>query len=677
MPDVLREAQERLQTVLNAEGENRQAAEADLKFAAGDQWPVDVRNERELEARPCLTINKLPAFINQITNNQRQSRPQIKVHPVDGGADVEKAKVITGLIRHIENNSSAESAYDTAFDFAVRMGWGYWRIVTDYVDDNSFEQDIFIRRIRNPFSVYFDPNSSEPDGSDADYCLISDWIGRDKFKERFPDAQSNDLGLVGQGDAAPQWLAGDAVRIAEYFRYERQRDNLLLLEDGTVTYESDVRAAVERGVMVPGIKQSRPTHKRVVLWSKLTFADELETKVWPGKFIPVVPCYGVENFIDGKRELHGIVRFAKDPQRMFNYWRTAETENLALAPRAPWLVAEGQIEGYEQMWDYANVKSFPYLPFKQTDSTGQPAPRPERIAPPIQPTGLIQAALEASDDIKSATGIFDASLGARGNETSGRAIVARQRQGDTANFHFFDNLTRSLRHTGRILLDLIPKIYDTRRVIRVLGEDQQPQVVVLNDPQVGPSGAIEDVLNDVTIGTYDVVMDTGSSYQTRRQETVDFFTQLAQSNPQIWQIAGDIIVKNMDIPGAQEIAERLQKLLPPPLQQGPKDIPPEVQGMMQQAQQQMQQMQQYISQCEQQLQAANAQLQDQSADRELKAQIAQMQEETKRVVAYQSNETKKDVEELKGLIAMLLAKQTPPSALADELVEREQQEAGF
>ncbi|MGE5621428.1 MAG: portal protein [Candidatus Bathyarchaeota archaeon] len=672
---AVEDCREFIDHVSEVESENRVRALEDLKFLAGDQWPAQIQQQRELEQRPCLTINKLPAFVRQVTNQMRQNRPQVKVHPVDNGADIEIAKILQGLERHIHVNSSADSAYDTAGEHCVTFGWGYWRVVTDYVREDSFDQDIFIRRIRNPFSVYFDPASQEPDGSDAERAAISDWISRDEFKRQYQDADINAYGYYGSGDFDPEWADDTMVRVAEYFRVERTRDTLVRLSNGAAVFKSQLETpqwqqyVAATGLQVIG---DRPSTRRVVRWSKVNGKDQLETREWAGYWIPIVPCYGIEYDIEGKRRLQGIVRDAKDPQRMYNYWRTSETELVALAPKAPWVVAEGQIAGYEDIWRQANTRSFPTLPYKPTDLKGHPVPPPQRQPFAGAPTGIIQAALEASDDIKATTGLFDASLGAKGNETSGVAIRARQQQGDVANFHFFDNLVRSIRHTGRIVLDLIPKIYDTERVARIIGEDGTPSTVTLNEKQRDPqTGAIDRVLNDVTVGTYDVVIDTGPSYQTKRIEAAESMIEFIRAFPQAAGPLGPLIAKNMDWPGAEDIANVLKALLPPAVQAAidgkeAQGVPPELQSKMQE-------MDQVIQQLQSALQDSQRKLEDKSGVEQIRAgkdiRIEQMRDQRERDLEAMRSDTRRDVEEIKGWIAMLIERMQPPPALQAEISE--------
>jgi len=594
--------------VNDSDSTNRAEALNDIKFAAGDQWPVEIQNSRNLESRPCLTINKIDAYIRQVTNQQRQQRPRIKVHPVNNLADYKIAQVIEGITRHIEVNSSADTAYDTAFDYAVRMGWGYWRINYKYVREDSFDQEIYIDAIDNPFTVYFDPNSIRPDGSDAERCLITTVLDKKIFREMYPGANDGaNFQQRSTGDDTAAWITKEDIRIAEYFWIERERAKLYLLSDGTATFaDSDgfFKRVEAAGLTVV---DERESFRKAVKWAKMTALEVLEEKTWAGKYIPVVPCYGAQVIVDDKRKKYGLVRFAKDPQRMYNFWRTSMTESVALAPKAKWLLAEGQDEGHENEWAMANIKSMPVLRYKQKDIEGVPAPAPQRLQPEPPPAGIMEAAGAISADLQMVLGIMDPNQLPSGN-ISGKALQGQQNQVDLSNFHFYDNLTRSIAQTGRIILDLIPKIYDTQRVMRIIGSDGQPDMTTINE-----ANEIGEVLNDVTVGEYDVVMDTGPGFQTKRQQAVESMMPLLTSNQELFNIAGDLVFRNMDFPGADVIADRLAAMNPMANIDEKSDIPPEAQMRLAQSEQMIQQLQQ-------QLQAAGLEINN-------RAQVAQIKEE--------------------------------------------------
>ena len=567
-----------LRLVGEADSQNRAEALGDLKFAAGDQWPVEIQNSRNLESRPCLTINKIDAYVRQVTNQQRQQRPRIKVHPVNNEGDMNVAQVIEGITRHIEVNSNADTAYDTAFEYAVKMGWGYWRITTNYVSEDSFDQEIYIEPVDDPFSVYFDPNSVAPDGSDAERCLITSVMSKQDFRRQYPGADDGaNFSARSTGDSDAEWVTKEDIRIAEYWHIEREKATLIMLSDGTKVFEDELPSPEMLEASNITIMDSRPTYRKKVKWCKLTAMEVLEEREWPGKYIPIVPCYGAQVVVEGKRKKYGLVRFAKDPQRMYNFWRTSMTESIALAPKPKWLLAEGQDEGHESEWALANIKSTPVLRYKQKDIEGVPAPVPSRIQPEPPPEGIMVAAGAIADDLKTVLGIFDPAQALPGN-ISGKALQGQQQQVDLSNFHFYDNMTRSIKQTGKIILDLIPKIYDTQRVLRIIGVDGKPDMVTINQVQ-----ATGEVLNDVTVGLYDVVMDTGPGYNSKRQQAVETMMPL-MADPQVFQAAGDLLFRNMDFPGADIIADRLAAMNPLSQIDDESDVPPQIQMKLLQAQ---------------------------------------------------------------------------------------------
>jgi hypothetical protein len=603
-----------------AEQKNRQAALEDLKFKNGEQWPDAIKADRTMQKRPCLTINKMKTFVHQITNDQRQNRPAIGVSPVGDRADPETAKMLKGLIRQIERQSNADVAYDTGFDSAVSIGWGYWRILTEYEDEDSFDQVIRIMRIRNTFRIYVDPDSHEPDGSDMKWCFISDLLTRSEYDDMFPGKEVSPWEEGTIGDEYKSWSTNTHVRIAEYFYFDDEERELLALSTGHIGYEDeladDVREAIELDPSL--IVNTRKVMQKKIKWCKISSKDILDEQDWPGKWIPVIKVIGDEVDIEGKSNLAGIIRDAKDPQRMYNYWRTAETELIALAPKAPWIMEEGQVEGHEVRWRDANTKSFPYLLYKGVNIAGKPAPPPQRQPFAGSPDGVTKAAIAAAQDIQATTGIrFDATLQERMYDESGKALRELKRVGDLGNFHYVDNLSRSLRHTGRILIDLIPKIYDTPRVITILREDDSEERIKI-DPSLGSphgqtqgqDGKVQRLYNP-KLGEYEVAVTIGPSYATKRAEAADSMLGFMKAVPQAGPLIGDLIAKNMDWPGAEEISTRLAAMLPPQLQgKDMQNFPPEARGMLMSLQHQLKEL-------GGQHQKALAMLGDKEADRDI------------------------------------------------------------
>ena len=586
---IIEEAKQFLKFANDADTMNRQEALEDLKFASGgNQWPVDLQNSRNLESRPVLTINKLDGYCRQVTNQQRQQRPRIKVHATNTQEDAAEAKVVQGMIRHIEVNSNADNAYDNAYNYAVRMGWGYWRVDHRYVREDSFDQEIFIDPIDNPFTVYLDPNSIAVDGSDQERCLITTMMPKTTFRELYPDVDETSFLSRGTGDTQSEWITKEDIRVAEYWYTVREPATLYQLSDGSTRFaeSKDFFDRIERAGLF--VVNERKSIKRTIKWKKLTATAVLEERDWPGYYIPIVPVYGRHVVIGDKRKKFGMVRHAKDAQRMYNFWVTSLTESVALAPKAKWIMAEGQDEGHELDWAAANIKSMATLRYKQTDIDGNPAPPPQRLQPEPPPAGVMAAAQEINSDMATIIGIYDPSQQLPGN-MSGKALNGQQMQVDLTNFDLYDNLTKSIAYTGKIILDLIPKIYDTERIMRIIGDDGKPDLLTINERT-----AVGKVKNDVTVGQYDVVMETGPGYNSKRQEAVDAMMPLLQGNEQLFNAAADLVFRNMDFPGAETIADRLAALNPMAQIDEHSDIPPEVQIKLKAAQGQVQQMQQQM-----------------------------------------------------------------------------------
>ena len=658
----IEEAKQFLRLCNDSDSNNRAEALDDVRFAAGDQWPVDVQNSRVLEARPCLTINKLDAYVRQICNQQRQQRPRIKVHGMNNESDAKVAEIITGITRHIENQSDADQAYDHAFEYCVKMGWGYWRVTTDYIKDDSFDQEIYIKRIENPFSVYFDPNSVQPDGSDAEKCLVTTVVSKAVFRKMYPDADDvQGFSSRGTGDTESEWVTKEDIRIAEYFYTEREKAMIIQLSDGTTGYSDEMPSKEVLAAAGITVIDKRDTWRKKIKWCKLTAMQILEEGEWAGKYIPIVPVYGQEVRVDDKHKKFGLVRMAKDPQRMYNYWATALTETVALAPKAKWLLAEGQDEGHENEWAMANIKAMPVLRYKQTDTEGRQAPTPVRLQPEPPPAGVMSALQGMNQDLMAVVGIFDPGQLPQGQQ-SGKALQGQQQQADMTNFHYYDNLTRSIRHTGRIILDLIPKIYDRQRVMRIIGDDGKPDMVTINEQGQDEQG-VSKVLNDVTVGEYDVVMETGPGYNSKRQEAVDSMMGLLGADPTLMQTAGDLIFRNMDFPGAEVIADRLAASNPMAQIDDKSPIPPQVQMQLAQSKQQIQQLQQqiqaeemdkkYRATVQQQVQEAETQREKMRLD--VKREDTQMRTDTQAHDTVIKTQTQLEVEQLKAQVAILLA----------------------
>jgi hypothetical protein len=596
-------------------------------------------------------MNKLPQHVRQVTNDQRQNRPSIKVIPVDDQADPEMAEIYDGLVRHIEYISDADVAYDTACENQVVYGEGYIRLLTEYCDENSFDQDIKIGRVRNAFSVYMDPTIQDPCGSDAKWCFITEDILKEDYERMFPDANPiSTLQTLGVGDQSlSQWVNEDTVRIAEYFYIEHEKKTLNLYHGNVSAFAGDQQ---DKQMKMMGMKpiRTRQVDVQRVKWCKINGYEILEERDWAGKYIPVVRVVGNEFEVDGRLYVSGLVRNAKDAQRMYNYWVSQEAEMLALAPKAPFIGYGGQFEGYENQWKTANTQNWPYLEVNPdvTDGQGAVLPLPQRAQPPMAQNGLIQAKMGASEDIKSTTGQYDASLGATSNERSGRAILAREKQGDTGTYHFVDNYSRAVRYIGRQIIDLAPKIYDTQRIARIIGIDGETKMAKIDPSQPMPvkkiqdqNGIVIEKIYNPGVGKYDVFVTTGPSYMTKRQESMEAMSQILQGNPELWSVAGDLFVKNMDWPGATEMAERLKKTIDPKLLSDQDD------PALQAANQQMEAMGKEMEQMHQMLQNVSKSMEARDiAIKEFDSQVKAYQAETQRISAVQAGMSPEQIQDI-------------------------------
>lgn len=536
----------------------------DLNFIGGDQWPQDIKNQRQSvgQMRPCLTINKLPTFHDQVIGDQRQARPSIKVVPVDSKADPFTAKKIGGLIRSIEYRSNASIAYDTAFDSATAAGYGVFRIVTDYVNDESFDQEIKIRRVKNPFTAYPDPNAVEWCKEDGRYYFITELIPRAEYRQRWPNASPCEFDA--DKDKENAWSTSDTVRVAEYFYkvtenkmlYEIQYDGDEDTEDGpSPTFIVDELPPDDPPYQVIRERKLEP-HK--IMWCRTNGKEIIEgPKEWPGKYFPIIPVWGKELNIEGKTIYRGIVRHAKDPSRLYNYSRSNGAEAISLAPKVPFLATPKQLLGHEPSWKKADRVNFPFLLYNPDPDAKGP---PQRQWPTQVSTGIQQETIIADQEIHDTTGLQQSSLGKASNEKSGKAIQLRQKEGDVGQFAYMSSYERSLTHSGKVIIDLIPAIYDAPRVEEILGEDGSTESVRFNETFDNEDG--EKTIYDLQSGEYDVRVTIGPSYTTQRQEASESMMAFIAAFPDAAPIIGDLVAKNQDWPGAEMIEKRLQSLLP-------------------------------------------------------------------------------------------------------------------
>lgn len=560
----------------------------DLSFLAGEQWDPVVKGQRDVQGRPALTVNRLPQFVRQVTNEQRQSKPSVTVNPIDSESDVRTADVLQGIIRNIEYTSNADAAYAAGGASAAITGLGFWDVCAEYEDERSFEQKLSIRRIRNALSVVMDPSAKEVSGDDARWVITSSDMSKGEWKATYPDREEPiGGGWEGHGDAPDDWVSKDGIRIHEYRYISECQDTLIDVSDASpllvgalkmANIDVSTKAILESEVgpdfarqLKEGKCSTRPTTKRKACYAKIAGDEVIERGELAGRYLQIVRVVGTEIDVNGKPIYEGVIRHAKDTQRVVNYMASAESEAIALAPKAPFIVAEGQTEGYRKDWEQANQKPLSVLTYKPTTIAGVAVPPPQRVMAEANIGAITTARQQAGQDLSDVTGIYPTQFGAPSPEQSGKAILARQTQGQTSNFHFTDNLAMAIRYTGRILVDLIPKIYTGPRVMRIIGEDETQEMVPVNGAE-DPKG--EPVIQ-LNAGRYDVAVNMGPSYLSRRQEASTQMLEFVRIYPQAAPIIGDLLVGNMDIPGGQAIADRLRKLLPPEIRPPDDKLPPQ------------------------------------------------------------------------------------------------------
>lgn len=612
--DIIAAARKRLDEAAASDIDNRDRAQDDLRYLIGDQWPEEVRTEREAEGKPCLTINRLPQFVRQVTGQIRQMNPAIRVVAADNVATEEVAEIYAGLIKQIEYKSDAATIYEGAAESAASCSIGHFRVRADYAEGMTFDQEIMIERIHNPFSVFWDPLAKDPTRKDARYCFITEDVAKEDFKEQYPDATMTDVTAENQMDAIRQWITAETVTIAEYFWIEHEEKEIALLPSGQV-----IEGPFPKGMEMKKRKVKLPKVK----WAKVTYHDILEgpTEV-PCSYIPVVAVTGEEWNLGEELYRSSVIRFAKDPQQLYNFARSSMAEILSLQPKAPYMVTTKQINGLETFWNEANEKNRPYLPYHPD----QAAPPPMRVPPPVASQAVSLEVQMSAEDMKGTTGIYDASLGAQSNEKSGVAIRERKMEAQTNTSVYADNMVKAITQTGKILVSMIPKVYDTRRIVRILGEDDQEKQVLINE-LVMQNGMAYPV-NDLTLGKYDVRISVGPSYETKRQEASEGMMAFLQAVPAAGPMVADLIAKMQDWPESDRVAERLRKMLPPGMAEDEEQTPEAMQAaqMAQQEQQMaMQQQQQAMAMEQAKIEAEIRKAQAEAAEAEADAMKAQME----------------------------------------------------
>lgn len=594
---ILLAARKHLKTCVEEEESERRAMMDDLKFCTLDQWPADVRRERENDnengSRPCLTIDKINQYIVQVVNDMRQGKPGIVVRPQDDAGDPETAKIIKGMIRNIEDQSNADIPYYMAGESATKIGLGFFRITTEYVSDDSFDQEIFIRPIPNTFSVYLGRHVM-PDGSDAKRGFIVEVMPIEKFKTMYPKAKHDIDQWEGLQDNVGYWRTSETVTVVEYFYLERIEQELYFLADGTTISKADYEKWPDEMGEPPAIQDRRAGSKEQLRYQKMTGVEVLEKRDLPMKWIPIVEVIGRESTVDGQRMLWGLVRPAKDSLRMYNYFASTITEKMALAPKAPFIGAKGQFKSMESRWQNANRKNYSYLEYDPIEINGNAVPSPQRQGAIPMETALANQLQIIEHDVQTSLGIFKAGIGESESQQSGKAILALQRESDTGVYHFGANLGMSIRHAGRIIVDMIPHYYDTKRIVRILGEDGTLETAQIDPDQEQAytqrqtaDGGMQSVFNP-SVGKYDVSVDVGPSYNTKRMETAAVLTEIIKASPETFAIVGDVLFRSLDFPQSDLIAERLKRMMPPQAQEQGQPVSPEAQAQIQQMGEQLQ-----------------------------------------------------------------------------------------
>lgn len=614
--EVIERANKRREYLFRVDKDNRRQQREDTEFVfiPGAQWSADARTERGRGKDPVMEFPQLRQFVSQVVNQQRQGRPGIRVHPASGEASDKSAEILQGLMRGIEYESRAEAVYDEGYRNSVVGGRGYWRIISEYESEQSFDQVLRIKAIADPLAVWLDPDYQEPDGGDRQYAFIDEQVPKDVYKNRWPTAKGLSI------DTAEWWKADqdDHVMVCDYYERTAKDDELLMLADGSVAYASD-------GTPVVPVVNRRKVQRYSVSWYTIGGGDEiLASHEWRGSIIPVVCAMGEEVIVGGVRRYFGLITPSKDACRLFNYGMSQQALHLMSSPRQPFVGPVEATAGYEELWKNANSQNIAYLPYRAYDDEGRPLPSPQRQPGATPDSGWINWTQQMTGLIRATIGMYQASLGMVGNETSGRAIAAREQQSDNATFHFQDNLARAIGLTGRILLENIPIYYDTNRVVSAVQPDDSVVKEEINRPAVNPDDPTQPAVeNNVTAGKYSVTVEAGPTFATRRQETADLIMGMVQAYPPLMQFAGDLVMKAQDVPDADQFSKRLKLMLPPPVlqaiqaeEQGQNPPDPQMMAQMQQMQQQMEQMGQQM----QMVQAENQQLKAGSAEKQAAVQ---------------------------------------------------------
>lgn len=567
------EAKERFGRCVDWETGFRNLYVIDTKFRLGDsdngwQWPDDLRRDREVNKRPSLTINKVGPLCALITNDMRQNMPNVSYKPTGEKSTFEAAQAMEGIYRHIAYRSNADSLFGDAAESMVEGGIGWVRVVTEYEDDESFNQEILFAPVRDHLAVYMDPDIKMKDGSDAKFGFVFDDVPRKEFKRQYPDIDVSASSGLGEDD----WVRDDNVRVAEYYRIVEKNDELFYLADKdgkdakfrksdiTPELQALMDAAVARGDDF----KSRKIKKLELEWYKIGGSKIIGRRKLKGRYIPLVRVVGLERVVEGKLERKGHVRTLKDPQRIYNYNSSAQVEFGALATKTPWIVATDAVAGNEVAWNNANRNNAAYLTYKHVDEDGNPIPPPQRAEPPGASPAFMEGMKIAASELEMASGQTAPQQANPLLERTPQAIAAREHKGEVVTGHFQANLALAIRHAGRIILDMIPYYYDTERVVKILGKDgTQSDVLIKPDAKTAyeeqkDADEVKAVLNP-SVGKYEVQSDSGANYATQRQETWDAFVQIASKNGDFMNEFGDLMFQAADFEMADKISERFMR----------------------------------------------------------------------------------------------------------------------
>ena len=610
--DIIERAYENFQACLNWEQATRQRYREDMRFLYADsdnqdQWEPAVKARRHLATQPMLTINKTHTHWLHVVNNLKANKPSVQVHPTNDEATYEAAEIFEGLVRHIEYKSNAKVAYDIAAEHMVGGGIGYWRLTTAYADDSTFDQEIFIKEVPDAMSVYLDPHIKRKDGLDAKFGFIYEDMPRREFERKFPNYKLPATSPSGN----QMWITKDVVRLAEYYELEVRKEWLYALEnpDGSMRYakESDI-SVDERKLFNEAIRQGaegitrRRIDKRTIKKYLIGGDEVLEKGTWPGSYVPIIRCPGEEVVIEGRLDRKGLIRYMKDAQRAYNYNASAAIEFGALQSKSPYMAPVEAIEGLENYWATANTENHAYLPYNHADENGNPIPSPVRQQPPSSAPVYMEGMATAAQELMMTSGQYDQTFGEQSQELSGVSIEKRVNQGERVTYHFQDNQNMAIQTTGRMIIDLIPKVYDTKRIVRILGDDNTESQIMVDPELAEPMKKTEDEENarvtaifNPNVGKYDVVAEVGPSYDTRRQEAFDAMTKLLAAQPALSQVIGDLYMGSADFPNADKLQERMRNWIPPNiLGTGPSEQEQQLQQQLQQAQAIIQQLQEQL-----------------------------------------------------------------------------------